>query len=201
VCHDLHSDPVFYHALFDLDQEISDLTQSQGCIFCGETLHVSNYERRPRGAFVNLSEPQLKHKYSFRFSFCCSQDGCRRRVTPPTVRFLGRKVYLGFIIVLVCALKHGLTPRRALLLCGEFNIPRQTITRWRRFWCHQLTQMPFWKKAQGTHAVAIQKEELPGELLGRFTGGLSERLQQLLKNISPVTCTQQRHFLDLNLHH
>jgi hypothetical protein len=61
--------------------------------------------------------------------------------------------------------------------------------------------MPFWKKAQGTHAVAIQKEELPGELLGRFTGGLSERLQQLLKNISPVTCTQQRHFLDLNLHH
>jgi len=31
---------------------------------------------------------------SWRFSFCCARDGCRTRKTPPSFRFLGRKVYL-----------------------------------------------------------------------------------------------------------
>jgi len=33
--------------------------------------------------------------------FCCAVDGCRSRATPPSLRFLGRKVYLAAIVVLV----------------------------------------------------------------------------------------------------
>jgi hypothetical protein len=38
-----------------------------------------------------------------RFSFCCDRDGCRNRATPPSVRFLGRKVYLGAVVMLISA--------------------------------------------------------------------------------------------------
>jgi len=72
VCHNLHLDPIFYHALFDIDQEISNQVRTQGCLFCGGPLHVSNYERSPRGVLVNLSEPQLKYEYSFRVTI----QGC-----------------------------------------------------------------------------------------------------------------------------
>ena len=47
-----------------------------------------------------------------RFSFCCDQEGCRRRHTPPSVRFLGRRVYGGLVAVLIPALAHGLKPER-----------------------------------------------------------------------------------------
>jgi hypothetical protein len=45
-------------------------------------------------------------------SLCCSRDGCRRRMTPPSVRFLGRRVYLGAVLVLVSAMQQGSLPGR-----------------------------------------------------------------------------------------
>jgi hypothetical protein len=34
----------------------------------------------------------LDKGYGQRFSFCCAVGGCRKRTTPPSLRFLGRKV-------------------------------------------------------------------------------------------------------------
>jgi len=48
-------------------------------------------------------------------SFCCALDGCRSRATPPSLRFLGRKVYLAAIVVLIAILRHGATARA----CGS----------------------------------------------------------------------------------
>jgi hypothetical protein len=36
-------------------------------------------------------------------------DGCRSRTTPPSLRFLGRKVYLATIVVLVSMMQYGVT--------------------------------------------------------------------------------------------
>jgi hypothetical protein len=47
-----------------------------------------------------------------RFSLCCAQDGCRTRDTPSSLRFLGRKVFLGAMVVLISAMQSGLNPVR-----------------------------------------------------------------------------------------
>jgi hypothetical protein len=47
-----------------------------------------------------------------RFSFCCAVDGCRSRATPPSLRFLGPKVYIAAIVVLIAVLRHGATALR-----------------------------------------------------------------------------------------
>ena len=71
---------------------------------CGGKLHRADYERKARGV------PQWDKCYSF----CCDQEDCRRRRTPESVRFLGRKVYAGLIVVLISAMLHGLKPERCL---------------------------------------------------------------------------------------
>jgi hypothetical protein len=49
------------------------------------------------------------------------------------VRFLGRKVYLAVVVILVAAMRHGPTPRRLRLLSEHFGADRRTIARWQTF--------------------------------------------------------------------
>jgi hypothetical protein len=81
--------------------------QLVGCAVCGGKLHVAHYPRKPRGI-----RGSLDGSVKTRLSFCCATDGCRRRCTPPSVRFLGRKVYLGAVVILVMAMEHGLSAKR-----------------------------------------------------------------------------------------
>ena len=77
--------------------------------------------------------------YGYRLSFCCDRDGCRKRVTPPSVRFLGRKVYLGAVVILVAAMRQGPSPRRVRELSSLFGVDRRTIARWQVFWRRTLS--------------------------------------------------------------
>ena len=69
-------------------------------------LHSARYRRKPRGRPAGLGE-----EHDWRFSFCCARDGCRTRRTPPSFRFLGRKVYLATMVVLI-----AIMPEMQLLL-------------------------------------------------------------------------------------
>ena len=71
--------------------------------------------RRSRRAYRRLR---------IRLSFCCDRDGCRKRTTPPSVRFLGRKVYLGAIVILISAMRQGPSPRRVRELSARFGVDR-----------------------------------------------------------------------------
>src|SRR6266478_7977922 len=53
----------------------------------------------------------------------------RKRRTPPSFRFLGRKVFLGAVAVLVSAMRQGATAERQL--CELVGVGRRTIARWR----------------------------------------------------------------------
>ena len=70
-----------------IDADLAAKVQAAGCLECGGRLDVANYPGEPRGA------DGLGDDFSVRASFCCAVDGCRRRRTPMSVRFLGRKVY------------------------------------------------------------------------------------------------------------
>ena len=183
MCHAFISDPRFYQLLTQLDQQTADEVQAQKCAHCGGVLHVSNYPRKPKGIRTALDE-----SYERRFSFCCAREGCRRRTTPPSIRFLGRKVYLGSFIVLITALQHGLSNRRRKQLIEELDLWPQTISHWRKWWRETFSNSRLWKAEQGSFIPPIATTSLPGDLLGRLTGSdLSHRLRQLLYLLAPLT--------------
>ena len=142
IAHELHRSGSFWAFLLSIDKDLAECTRQKGCS-CGGRLHCANYPRAPRGGPDHLPE-----EYRCRFSFCCDRDGCRKRMTPPSVRFLGRKVYLGAVVILISAMRQGPTPRRVRELSTLFGVDRATIARWQAFWRDHIPQTPFWKLAR-----------------------------------------------------
>jgi hypothetical protein len=184
VCHAFFNDSRFYQFLFRVDEEIAAEVQLGGCR-CGGVLHSARYPRKPRGPRDALDE-----SYTTRLSFCCAEEGCRRRTTPPSVRFLGRKVYLGIIVILVTALEHGLSPRRRAQLIEKLDLWPQTIARWRRWWWKHFVASRCWRAERGNFVPPLEITRLPGVLLGRLMGDdLQRRLCLFLSVITPITTT------------
>jgi len=182
VCHAFLTDANFYQLLFQIDESIAEETRQRGC-GCGGVLHSARYPRKPRGLRSALDE-----SYESRQSFCCAQDGCRRRRTPASVRFLGRRVYLGVIVVLITALHHGLTEQRRNRLIEHLDVPAQTLWRWRRWWREQFLASRCWQALAGQFIPPLAAEGLPASLLQRLTGKtLDERVVQLLVLLCPAT--------------
>jgi hypothetical protein len=174
----------FWDFLLTVDQDLASTSRNRGCP-CGGQLHSAKYPRKPRGGCENLPA-----SYSSRLSFCCDRDGCRKRTTPPSVRFLGRRVYLAAVVVLVAAMRQGPSPRRVQELTKLFGADRRTIARWRDFWQEHFPQTPFWKVARGRFArLAIA--DLPRALFEAFIHHADSRedWQRLLEFLSPITVT------------
>jgi hypothetical protein len=181
---DLPRDANFWLFLFSIDQDLAKTARQKACS-CGGRLHCAHYPRKPRGA-DDLPEP-----YQRRLSFCCDRDGCRKRVTPPSVRFLGRKVYLGAVVILVAAMRQGPSPRRVAELSRLFGADRRTIVRWQVFWREQFPQTPFWKVARGRLPPAVDVTAVPRSLVEVFVHDDEDDRgwSKLLLFLSPITIT------------
>ena len=183
MCHAYLSDSSFYTFLSLIDQDIAAEVQAAGCPYCGGILHSARYPRKPRGLRHLLDD-----SYATRLSFCCAEDSCRRRTTPPSVRFLGRKVYLGVIIVLITALEHGLSSQRREQLIEALDIWPQAIARWKKWWRAVFPDSRCWQAIRGHFVPPLNTAQLPGSLLGRLTGDtLTQRLCHLLRLLIPIT--------------
>jgi hypothetical protein len=82
-------------------------------------------------------------------------------VTPPSLRFFGRKVYSAWVVILVVD------------FCAELGlsrpVARQTIARWRALWRERLAEThPFMRRARARLSPGTPGSELPGLLLGSF---------------------------------
>jgi hypothetical protein len=163
-----------------VDGDLAEAVQRRGCLFCPEgTLHRADYERKPRGGPEHWNE---------RHSFCCDQDGCRRRHTPASVRFLGRKVYVGLVVVLKTALPQGLNAARLAQLRTVLpEIDRRTVERWRQWWQEQFVATTFWKAAQARLSPPLRPARLPLGLCERFPIDTPDGLVKLLRWLSPST--------------
>jgi len=183
--HDLFRDASFWSFLFSVDQDLAATTRTQGCS-CGGRLHCANYPRQARGGGQDLPR-----SYDYRLSFCCDRDGCRKRATPPSARFLGRKVYLGAVVVLVAAMQQGPSPRRVRELSDLFDADRRTIARWRVFWREHFPQTPFWKVARSRFVPKLAIADLPRALFDAFihSDDSSQDWERLLRFLSPITIT------------
>jgi hypothetical protein len=160
--HELPRTARFWPVLLAIDQDLAETTRKKGCP-CGGRLHCANYLRKPRGTPTQLPEPQR-----LRLSFCCDRDGCRQRATPPSVRFLGPKVYLGAVVILISALRQGPSPRRVRVLSELFGADERTISRWQVFWREHFPLTPFWKIERALLEPVVNIVALPCSLLDAY---------------------------------
>jgi len=183
--HELLHNASFWAFLFTVDEDLAEVAREAGC-GCGGRLHCANYPRKPRGGCKNLPEC-----YGYRLSFCCERDGCRQRKTPPSVRFLGRRVYLGAVVVLVAAMRQGPSPRRVHELNKLFQVDESTVVRWLKFWSEQFPQTQFWKVNRCRLQPGLATAELPLALLEAFIHHQDSREEwkHLLEFLSPITIT------------
>jgi hypothetical protein len=183
ISHALPHGVSFWSFLLTIDQDLAERARQHGCA-CGGRLHCANYPRKPRGCPDSLPD-----EYLCRLSFCCDRDGCRKRVTPPSVRFLGRKVYLGAMVILVAAMRQGATPRRVHELSRLIGADRKTIARWLVFWQQHFPRTKFWKLARARLVPAFQIVAYPFSLLEAFVGATDDRQGwgNLLLFLSPIT--------------
>lgn len=172
----------FHDFLLACDRDLAEERQRQCCASCGARLDVADFDRKPRGRPLKLGP-----EHNRRFSFCCRRDGCRSRATPPSLRFLGRRVYVAAIVVLIAILHSGASASRHARLSAVIAVPPRTIARWRHWWRDTFTATPFWRNARARFMPPVAADPLPGALLERFTGDERERLIALLRFIGPIT--------------
>ena len=178
----LLADGQLYDLLQRFDEDLAAEQRALGCPRCGGILHSGRYPRKPRGFGRRLGP-----EYGWRLSFCCARHDCRKRATPPSVRFLGPKVYLGAVVVLISALRCGPTPARMRTLQDLVGVSWRTVLRWRRWWTQTLIDTPFWRAASGTVMPPVAPAQLPASLLERFAGSARDQLLGLLRFIAPMT--------------
>lgn len=181
MCHALLESPTFFALLLRIDEEFAEAAQAEGCPVCGGVLHRADYPRKPRGCPASWREA-----FASRHSFCCAQ--CRRRLTPRSVRFLGRRVYLGLIVV-VASLRHTGHHPQAAALASTLAIPMRTLRRWQTWWREQLPKTPLWCRARGDFVPPVELQQAPASLLARFSGDASATLLTLLRFLAPLTTT------------
>jgi hypothetical protein len=174
----LLQDPKFLALLLRIDHEFAAQQRADGC-GCGGDLHRADYPRKPRGC-----PRSMRDDYSSRLSFCCAV--CRTRSTPLSVRFLGRRVYLGLAVVLVSASRTASTAAGAHL-GAELGVARQTLQRWQAWWTEQFPLTPLWRATCARFMPPVLEAQLPGELISRFAGPAHEALMRLLIWLSPVS--------------
>lgn len=179
---DLLHDQQLLFMLLSCDRALADEVRRQGCPECGGRLHRADYPRKPRGGPV-ATDPQQDQ----RFSFCCSEDGCRRRVTPPSLRFLGRRVYLASVVILAQVLRSGPSRTRVSELERLVGVSARTLRRWQRWWQSTLAASRFWQAARSRLCEPLDCCELPHALLERFGGEARTRLHGLLRFLSPIS--------------
>jgi hypothetical protein len=176
---DLFADRRLYEHLLLIDRELCEKARRERCPQCAGRLDSSAYPRKPRGL-----PPDLDEAHTRRLSLCC--DVCRQRVTPPSVRFLGRRVYTGVVLLLASA--RRLTAARLRELQALLGVDRRTLYRWRRWWQESLVRSSWWRLARGQFLPPLDESCLPAALLERFEGAdPARRLVQVLAFLAPLS--------------
>lgn len=180
-------DDKFFSCLQEIDQKIARQVAQAGCPRCGGRLDRSDYNRKPRGDSFVAASVELPLR---RISFCCCVEGCRRRATPPSVVFLGRRVYLGAVVLVAGALAQLLATMATATAAAHIpatQVPARTLRRWSRWWQTELTVTGLFVALRGLLASPVDAARLPCSLLERLAGGAVEQITALLKLLAPLT--------------
>jgi hypothetical protein len=186
MSHDFTPDREFFFHLFQIDEQIAEKVRACGC-GCGGRLHRADYGRKPRGV-----PSEAEEAFSRRISFCCDREGCRQRSTPPSVRFLGRRVYVGAVVVLACAMRQVAEAGRGGDASRAVQAPSRTVGRWFRWWQMAFIASRLWQSERGRFMPPVSTSRMPWSLLERFPGTGSDKLGAMLRWLSPLSTDSDR---------
>jgi len=103
-----------------------------------------------------------------------------------SVRFLGRRVYLGLAVVLISG-RHAGQRSAAARIAATLAIPVRTLQRWRQWWEQRFPLTPLWQASCARFMPPVAPELFPSSLLERFAGKAEESLMRLLLFLTPLT--------------
>jgi hypothetical protein len=181
----------FFERLNEIDRALALVVRSGGCDHCGGRLHFSNYQRKPRGGRFGASA----ESQTLRYSLCCGQNGCRKRALPPSVRFLGQRVYVGAVVLLASVWAQVLGAVQVAATAS--HIPVRTLQRWGNWWRGEFEATTFWQELRARFVPpAPASHDLPRSLLEHFSGetvrdvhhpNINEALLMVARHLSPIT--------------
>jgi hypothetical protein len=162
MSHELVLGEEWFATLEEFDRQIAEAVAAAGCQHCGGPLHQGNYERKPRGGQI----ADAGEAFTLRYSLCCGREGCRKRSLPPSLRFLGRRVYLEAVVLFASVRAMALqTLRQAREATG---VPARTLRRWQRWWTEAFPISVEWTQLRARFVPPPPAEsELPRSLLDR----------------------------------
>lgn len=181
------TDAEFFARLMEFDARVAQEVAARRCSHCGGPLHRSDYERKPRGGLIALAG----EAFSRRFSLCCGRQGCRKRATPPSLRFLGRRVYLGAVVLL--ASTAAKVTRVLRDVAKATGVPVRTLRRWLGWWSAAFPTTATWVELRARFVPPPPAEaELPKSLFDRLVAGpppasTTEALVHGARLLSPLT--------------
>ena len=172
----------FFEGLVAIDEAIVERAAAEPCRDCGGPLHRGDYPRKPRGGVMSAAE-----SFARRFSLCCGREGCRHRATPPSVRFLGRRVYVGAVVIVASAI--ALTTMAVSAVVRATGVPARTTRRWQRWWRGPFTTSTPFIELSARLVPAPERRRLPTALLERLAVDPSPAVTKLLAWLAPITTT------------
>ena len=174
-----------FHALIlKMDEEMAENYAKKGCVYCGGKLHQANYPRSPMGMPLEFQD-----QYDYRISFCCGD--CRRRTTPPSVRFFGQRWYPAPLHIFISIMRCGISKRRIALIKKYFGIVvyESTWRRWRKWWCDTFVITKFWRQEKGRIPPSdkITQSPFPRVIFDSYMSNIEEKMLLFLPFLSPLT--------------
>lgn len=150
-----------YEGLRRIDDDLAARAQEAGCPRCGGPLDKATWTRKPRGC------KGLPDDLCLRQGMCCR--ACRRRVLPDSTVFLGRKVYLGAVVLIsIVVRQRSLASHSANRLRAMFGMSKRTLGRWLRFFLVEFPASTRWKVLRGLVSARVRDDALPDALLAEF---------------------------------
>ena len=181
---------LFIKELYQEDLAEAEHVKAAGCPHCGGVLHCGNYQRKPRGI---EGEVLRLLRLDWRISFCCGNEECRKRTTPKSVRFLGRKVYLGVSIV-VAGILRGEGVKVAKICAILDNVKSETLRCWNLWWSGPVQSSNWWNVVKAQIMPPLEGKHFVWALFSRLltrADGVKTAIQKLLTFISPITVPAQ----------
>lgn len=180
----------FFARIEKVDEAIAAAVAAGRCRHCDGPLHRGDYRRKPRGALVAAAG----EAFAIRHSLCCGRRGCRKRALPPSLRFLGRRVYLEPVVLVasMAAQAVAVTARTAIAATG---VPLRTLRRWGVWWRETFPRLSLWTELRARFvSPPPDATELPGSLVARLGGdgtepANAEALLRAARYLAPATTT------------
>jgi hypothetical protein len=185
--HSLMVDRKVFVVLMAVDQQLADAARAQRCPHCDGPLHQRNYHRKPRGGGC----ADAGEAFTLRLGLCCGKPRCRKSLLPPSVRFLGRRVYLELAMLMACW--FAIVSSSAPSTC----VPTRTVRRWLVWWTTRFTVLPTWRVICGC-MPGIDDKLLPHSFIERVAQGHSVDEWPLLaaRWLAPLTTRSLPSVLD-----